>query len=195
MALRHRAHYLGALHADQIATLRPQREQLMLARAPEEYGKKFLYNQRRERRLLEERGGQIVPLQDVPAGDIAAMYELLFEKRWGFAVPGKHYLERVFSALRPFMVGHLIRIDGQPAAIQIVYRVEAPGWLSAEYINGGVDPACNALGPGSVLTFVNTQSAWEEARALGKALRYSFGRADREYKARWCHSVPVFTTG
>lgn len=38
VALRHRAHYLGALHADQIATLRPQREQLMLARAPEEYG-------------------------------------------------------------------------------------------------------------------------------------------------------------
>ena len=195
VALRHRAHYLGALHADQIATLRPQREQLMLARAPEAYGKKFLYNQRRERRLLEENGGQIVPLQDVPAEDIAAMYELLFEKRWGFAVPGKHYLARVFSALRPFMVGHLIRIDGQPAAIQIVYRVEAPGWLSAEYINGGVDPACNALGPGSVLTFVNTQSAWEEARALGKALRYSFGRADREYKARWCHSVPVFATG
>ena len=75
--------------------------------------------------MLEESGGQIVPLQDVPADDIAAMYELLFEKRWGFAVPGKHYLARVFSALRPFMVGHLIRIDGQPAAIQIVYRVEA----------------------------------------------------------------------
>ena len=35
----------------------------------------------------------------------------------------------------------------------------------------------------------------QEARALGKALRYSFGRADREYKARWCHSVPVFATG
>ena len=30
------------------------------------------------------------------------------------------------------------------------------------------------------------------ARALGKPLRYSFGRADREYKDRWCHRVPVF---
>ena len=104
-------------------------------------------------------------------------------------------LAEVLELLRPFMTGSYIRINGQPAAAQILYRVESPEWISVEYINGGVDPACNALAPGSVLTFVNTQSAWEEARALGKALRYSFGRADREYKARWCHSVPVFTTG
>ena len=35
--------------------------------------------------------------------------------------------------------------------------------------------------------------AWAEARAVGKPLRYSFGRADREYKDRWCNPVPVFT--
>ena len=45
---------------------------------------------------------------------------------------------------------------------------------------------------GSVLSYLNTQAAWEDARALGKPLRYSFGRADREYKDRWCHSSPVF---
>ncbi len=195
VTLRHRATYLGDIHAGQINGLRTQREQLMLARPPEDYGKKFLYNQRRERRLLEENGGEIVPVQHVPAEEIAALYENLFEKRWGFAVPGKAYLARVFTALRPFMIGHFIRIGGQPAAIQIVYRVEAPHWLSAEYINGGVDPAFNALSPGSVLTFVNTQGAWAEARALDKPLRYSFGRADRDYKVRWCRSAPVFEAG
>ncbi|EPI5223479.1 antimicrobial resistance protein Mig-14, partial [Pseudomonas aeruginosa] len=46
--------------------------------------------------------------------------------------------------------------------------------------------------PGSVLSYLNTQAAWEDARALGKPLRYSFGRADREYKDRWCHPSPVF---
>ncbi|HRF74553.1 MAG TPA: GNAT family N-acetyltransferase, partial [Accumulibacter sp.] len=39
---------------------------------------------------------------------------------------------------------------------------------------------------------VNTQAAWQDARALGKPLRYSFGRADREYKDRWCHRVPAY---
>lgn len=195
VALRHRATYLSEIHAGQIATLRLQREQLMLARPPEDYGKKFLYNQRREQRLLEENGGKILPLQELSAEDIAAFYELLFEKRWGFDVPGKAHLAQVFGLLRPFMTGHFIRIAGQPAAIQILYRVEAPAWLSFEYVNGGVDPAFNRLSPGSVLTFVNTQSAWAEARALAKSLRYSFGRADRDYKARWCHSQPVYETG
>lgn len=195
ISLRHRAVYLSQAHAGQIATLRPQPEQLMFARSPEDYSKKFLYNQRRELRLLEENGGEISPLLELSAEEIAAAYELLFEKRWGFAVPGKAHLAQVFRLLRPFMSGHLIRIQGQPAAIQVLYQVESPAWLSFEYVNGGVDPTFNRLSPGSVLTFVNTQNAWAEARALAKPLRYSFGRADREYKARWCYSQPVYQTG
>ena len=73
-----------------------------------------------------------------------------------------------------------------------MYRVEAPEWVSIEYVNGGVDPETRDFSPGSVLSFVNTQSAWEDARALGKSLRFSFGRADREYKDRWRNPVPVF---
>lgn len=90
------------------------------------------------------------------------------------------------------MRGSLIYLDDAPVAIQILYRVESPQWLSVEYINGGVDPQSRAFSPGSVLSFVNTQAAWDEARALGKALRYSFGRADREYKDRWCHRHPSY---
>ena len=37
-----------------------------------------------------------------------------------------------------------------------------------------------------------SHGTWAEARALGKPLRYSFGRADREYKDRWCNRAPVF---
>ena len=39
---------------EQFSTLREQPEGLALAREPEEYSKKFRYNQRREQRLLEE---------------------------------------------------------------------------------------------------------------------------------------------
>lgn len=190
--VRQRMRYVSELHATQISTLRPQPEGLALARAPEDYGKKFRYNQRRELRLLEEAGGRITPMRDLSPGEQAAIYTELFERRWGFDVPGKGHLEEVFALLRPFMTGSLVWLEERPIAVQILYRVEAPQWVSVEYVNGGVDPQERAFSPGSVLSFVNTQAAWEDARALGKPLRYSFGRADREYKDRWCHRVPTY---
>ncbi len=190
--LRHKARYVSELNAGRISTLREQPEGLALARAPEDYGKKFRYNQRRELRLLEEAGGSLRPMAELTPAEQAAIYTALFERRWDFAVPGKAHLAEVFGLLREFMTGSVVYLHDQPVAIQILYRVEAPSWVSVEYINGGVDPQQREFSPGSVLSFVNTQTAWEEARALGKPLRYSFGRADREYKDRWCHRVPVF---
>lgn len=192
VCLRHRARYVSALHAGRISTLREQPEGLALAREPEEYSKKFRYNQRREQRLLEEAGGRIRPMAELDAVEQARLYADLFQRRWGFEAPGKARLAEVFSLLREFMSGSLIYLGEQPLAIQILYRVESPGWISVEYINGGVDPQSRDYSPGSVLSFVNTQNAWAEARALGKPLRYSFGRADREYKDRWCNRAPVY---
>ena len=190
--LRHQARYVSVLNAEQFSTLREQPEGLALAREPEEYSKKFRYNQRREQRLLEEAGGVIRPMLELSAVEQATIYAELFQRRWGFEATGKDHLAEVFALLREFMTGSLIYLQDQPVAIQILYRVEAPQWVSLEYINGGVDPQNREFSPGSVLSFVNTQNAWSEARALGKPLRYSFGRADREYKDRWCNRQPVY---
>ena len=190
--LRHQARYVSLLNAEQFNTLREQPEGLALAREPEEYSKKFRYNQRREQRLLEEAGGVIRPVLELSAAEQATIYAELFQRRWGFEATGKDHLAEVFALLREFMTGSLIYLQDQPVAIQILYRVEAPQWVSLEYINGGVDPQNREFSPGSVLSFVNTQNAWSEARALGKPLRYSFGRADREYKDRWCNRQPVY---
>lgn len=192
VSLRHKGRYISELHAKRISTLKEQKEGLALAREPEQYSRKFRYNQRRELRLLEEQGGAVVPVSDLSAAERAHMYTQLFEKRWDFAVPGKNYLEDVFKLLNEFMVGSFITIDEVPAAFQVLYRVEAPEWVSVEYINGGVDPEYNAMSPGSVLSYVNTQAEWQHARALDKPLRYSFGRADREYKDRWCNRFAVY---
>jgi len=167
-------------------------EGLALAREPEQYSKKFRYNQRREQRLLEEAGGVIRPMLELTAQEQARIYGDLFQRRWGFEATGKDHLAEVFGLLREFMTGSLIYLNDEPVAIQVLYRVEAPQWVSLEYINGGVDPQQREFSPGSVLSFVNTQHEWEQARALGKPLRYSFGRADREYKDRWCNRVPVY---
>ena len=190
--VRQRMRYVSELNREQVPTLKPLPQGLALARAPEEYSKKFRYNQRREQRLLEEAGGRLTPMAALSPAEQARIYGELFERRWGFEVPGKAMLAEVFGLLREFMTGSLVWLEDAPVAVQVLYRVEAPRWVSLEYINGGVDPQSRDFSPGSVLSFVNTQQAWEHARALGKPLRYSFGRADREYKDRWCHTVPAF---
>ena len=190
--LRHRVRYLSELNAAQLTGISEQPEGLALAREPEQDSKKFRYNQRREQRLLEEAGGVIRPMLELTPEEQARIYADLFQRRWGFAATGKDHLGEVFGLLREFMTGALIYLNDEPVAIQVLYRVEAPQWVSLEYINGGVDPQQREFSPGSVLSFVNTQSEWEHARALGKPLRYSFGRADREYKDRWCNRVPVY---
>ncbi len=192
ISLRHKVRYVSELNVGNIACLREQSEGLAMAREPEAYSKKFRYNQRREQRLLEEAGGSIRAMPELSASEQATIYADLFQRRWNFEVPGKAHLAEVFSLLREFMTGSLIYLNDEPVAIQILYRVEAPKWVSLEYVNGGVDPQNREFSPGSVLSFVNTQTAWEQARATGKPLRYSFGRADREYKDRWCHRVPVY---
>lgn len=190
--LRHCARYLSELNVAQLIGVSEQPEGLALAREPEQYSKKFRYNQRREQRLLEEAGGVIRPMLELTPEEQARIYADLFQRRWGFEATGKGHLAEVFGLLREFMTGSLIYLNDEPVAIQVLYRVEAPQWVSLEYINGGVDPQQREFSPGSVLSFVNTQGEWEHARALGKPLRYSFGRADREYKDRWCNRVPVY---
>ena len=165
-----------------------------MARTPEELSKKFRYNQRRELRLLEEAGGVVRPVTDFSSTELAAIYCDLFLRRWGFVATGAERMADVVELLRELLIGSVIFLNDAPIAIQLVYRVESPQWISVEYVNGGVDPQTRDFSPGSVLSFLNTQSAWEQARSVNKPLRFSFGRADREYKERWCNPVPVFKT-
>jgi len=192
--LRHKIEFISALHQGRLDGLRPQQDGLMLAREPSQYSKKFRYNQRRELRLFEEAGGTLKPVQEHQPADLAAIYIDLFSRRFGFAPKGALYLEQVFTLLNELLTGQVLYLSGNPIAVQILYQVCAPKWLSVEYINGGVDPSYQVLSPGSVLCFVNTQQAWEEASRLGKPLRYSFGRDDKEYKQRWCERQAVYRT-
>jgi CelD/BcsL family acetyltransferase involved in cellulose biosynthesis len=190
--LRHAGRYLSELNQGRFSQLKAQPEALAMARTPEELSKKFRYNQRRELRLLEEAGGVVRPVSDFSSADMAAMYCDLFQRRWQFPATGAERMAEVIELLRELLIGSVVFLNDEPIAIQLVYRAESPQWVSVEYVNGGVDPQTRDFSPGSVLSFLNTQSAWEEARSLGKSLRFSFGRADREYKDRWCNPVQVY---
>ncbi|MGH8333341.1 MAG: GNAT family N-acetyltransferase, partial [Pseudomonas sp.] len=163
--LRHRGRYLSALNEGRFTGIKLQAEQLAMARTPEELSKKFRYNQRRELRLLEEAGGVVRPVAEFSSSELAAIYCDLFQRRWGFPATGAERMAEVIELLRDLLIGSVIFLNDAPIAIQLVYRVETPQWISVEYINGGVDPETREFSPGSVLSFLNTQSAWEHARA------------------------------
>ena len=186
--------YVSEMNSANVSTLKLQKESIALARSPEEFSKKSLYNQRRELRIFSEHGGTVHDVQSCAPEELAETYATLFAKRWGFEAAAKQTLPQVFSLLRPFMTGSILRMRDKPVAVQILYRVDSPRWISVEYLNGGVDPEFSEYSPGSILTFLNTHAAWEQAHSEGKALRYSFGRVDRDYKMRWCRATPVYRT-
>jgi CelD/BcsL family acetyltransferase involved in cellulose biosynthesis len=194
ITLAHHARYLSSLHAQNIVTAKTQPEQLALVRASEDFSKKFHSTQRRKRRLAEEAGGKIHPASDFSTDEFAALYLDLFQRRWGFPATGAAHMATVFARLKPFLRGNALLLNGNPIAIQVLYRAESPDWLSVEYINGGVDPKNSDFSPGSILYYDNIQTAWKESLALNKPLRYSFGRADRDYKLTWCHKHSVLQT-
>jgi CelD/BcsL family acetyltransferase involved in cellulose biosynthesis len=190
--LRHRGRYLSQLNEGRFSTLAASKPNSWRWPARlKNSRKKFRYNQRRELRLLEEAGGVVRPVTDFSSTELAAIYCDLFLRRWGFVATGAERMCDVVELLRELLIGSVIFLNDAPIAIQLVYRVESPQWISVEYVNGGVDPQTRDFSPGSVLSFLNTQSAWEQARSVNKPLRFSFGRADREYKERWCNPVPV----
>lgn len=190
--LRHHVRYLSEMHVRQFTGISKQRETLMMARAPEDFSKKFRYNQRREWRLLQDAEAMARPVQAYSAESLAHIYSELFERKWGFAAPGLAKLAEVFTLMREFMTGFILEQHGEPLAVQVLYKVESPRWISVEYVNGGVAPEAEKFSPGSVLCYLNTEAAWGEARLVEKELRYSFGRGEHGYKERWCHPVAVY---
>lgn len=190
--LRHVAHYLSARHETQFSGLRRQKEELAILKAADAFSSKFRYNQRRQLRLFTEAGGVVRPVGEFPPAELAAIYVDLFEQRWENTAPGATAMAEVFSLLREWMTGSVLFLRDAPVAVQVLYRVESPQWISIEYINGGVAPQAREFSPGSVLTYVNVEAAREDAATLGKSLRYSFGRVGRDYKKMWCAAEPVF---
>jgi CelD/BcsL family acetyltransferase involved in cellulose biosynthesis len=157
--LRHAGRYLSALNQGRFSGLKAA-EQLAMARAHEDLSKKFRYNQRRELRLLEEAGGWCARSVTSPRPDRRDVLRPV-PAPLGLPATGAERMAEVVERLRELLIGSVLLLNDAPIAIQLVYRVEAPQWISVEYVNGGVDPETKAFSPGSVLSFLNTQAAWE----------------------------------
>ena len=189
-----RGQLLSELHKEQLADIMCQSETISLARsfAKAGFSRKFRYNRRRELKLFQQDGGEVIPLEQLSPAEIAAIYTQLFYLRWEKNPKGYERLEEFLSDIFPFVKGHLLRKDTYPVAIQLIYLVKNRTVVSAEYINGGVDPQFRQYSPGSILSFLNIQNAEEIAAQEGLPLRFSFGLTDKAYKNIWCEPHPVY---
>ena len=190
--LRHVARFLSARHEADFQGLKRQKETQAFLKPPEAFSAKFRKNERRNLRQFVEMGGIARPVNEFSPNELASIYLDLFRRRWGFAPAGAARMAEVFTLLRGWMMGFVIYLNDAPAAVQVVYRVESPQWMSVEYINGGVDPQTFDFSMGNVLTYLNVDAAREEAKAADKALRYSFGRFEVGYKTHWCLPESAF---
>ena len=187
--LRHVTRFLSAHHETHFQGLKRQREKLSFLKPLEAFSAKFRKNERRNLRQFAEIGGVIRSVSEFSPNDLASIYLDLFQRRWGFAAPEAKGAAEVFALLRDWMMGSVIYLNDLPVAVQVVYRVESPRWMSVEYVNSAVDPQAFDFSIGNVLTYLNTDAAREAA--AGKTLRYSFGIMET-YKSHWCLPEPVF---
>jgi hypothetical protein len=190
--LRHGVRFLSACHETNFQGLKRQKEGLAFLKPPGAFSAKFRKNERRNLRQFADMGGVARPVNEISPNELASIYLDLFQRRWGFAAAGAARMPEVFTLLRDWMTGFVIYLKDAPVAVQVVYRVESPQWMSVEYVNGGVDPQTFDFSMGNVLTYLNTDAAREEAGAASKALRYSFGRFEPGYKNHWCLPEPAF---
>lgn len=170
------------------------RRQLALAKTLGDGG--FSTKTKRRRRLDVRRflaaGGQATRVHDHDASTLADIYRDLHHSRWGRHPAERGCLIELLTHLRHLLFGHVLWVNGQPVAYDFVLMARSPRWLSAECVNGGVDPRFAELSPGSVLIWLNLVEAWEQAQENARELRFSLGRMDREYKRAWCHPAPLF---
>ncbi len=123
------------------------------------------------------------------------MYADLVYQRWQRAPHAIASMKRTLGALKKFLSGKILWLEGRPIAIQINYRAETARTIRIDYISGGVDKSLKEISPGSLLSYINGRHASEDSQRSGKLLFYSYGKANTDYKNQWCDRVPRGFTG
>lgn len=153
---------------------------------------KFLYNQRTQLRRFIEAGGKVSSVSEMSAAEVAAVYRKLHLLRWSRVPKGDAYLEKVFTALKDLLFGHVLFLDMNPVGVDLMYKHQTPSGLIAVGVNGGTDPSLKHLGLGSILHFLNGTALEKESIVLSAPLRCCYGKNDAPYKSLWCKEAAAY---
>lgn len=140
-------------------------------------------------------GGECHPVDRFSNDELCDIYCRLFKLRWGTTLQcySREELSEVFEALRHLVFGHVLQIQGVPCAYDLVFKAECKQWYFFDCINGGYDPAYTDLSIGSILMYLNIQSAREMCRADNVRMFFSLGMDNPkwQYKQQWCNTLTL----
>lgn len=167
--------------------------QIQLAKGCGENGFSSKTKNRRKKELKDfiAAGGEIRHQSSFSNSELINIFLQLFEMRRKFEIQGVDYISSVICELRHHMFGHVLLMRGEPCAFQFITQSESPEWLCFDFINGGFDPRFEKLSVGTIITWLNVNSAYEICQAKEKSMRYSFGNPTFKYKERWCNLSPI----
>jgi hypothetical protein len=167
--------------------------EICLAKGCAEHGlsAKSKTSRNHELRTFLSAGGSIIDQSAYSPYELTLIFSKLFKIRWGHDLTNFAETQLLIESLRDHLFGHVLLLNGEPCAFQLITMAESPEWISFDYINGGVDTNFKQLSPGTVVTWLNVKHAYEYCQARKKQMRYSFGRPTADYKDRWCYRAPL----
>jgi len=148
----------------------------------------------RQKAFFED-GGNAYFTDTLDKKEFADIFINLHCKRWGYSNYDLRYVHDQILHLYENVFGVILAYKEEPVAAQLCYKAIGKSIYYIDFINSGVKiEKNNDISYGSIMMLCSLRKAEENARALGMALRYSFGYCsdNQPYKAIWTRSEATF---
>jgi len=176
--LRGRVRSIGSRSLKAMAIARDRKHKKLSARA----------------RAFAQEGGKAYYTEDIAATEFADAYIQLHCRRWRLDPGSLTSVREQIVALYSHVHGVLLTMNDKPVAVQLCYRHVGPLYY-VDFLNSGVELTDdNTVSYGSIMMLLCLRRAEEQAKALGRPLRFSYGflGGDGGYKQVWTDPEPTF---
>lgn len=157
-----------------------------------EISKKRRRNMDRSIRSSISQGASYVPVDQYSAEEFTDIYCSLHYLRWNKPPKAHERMLNYVRAIKPWLYGYVMCMDNKPVAVELAFKATSARMLCIEYINAGYNPEFSDLSPGSLVSYMNIRSHYEEAEQTGKEACSSFGNFFNNYKTLWCQPEPMY---
>ncbi|KGD72123.1 hypothetical protein HA49_15245 [Tatumella morbirosei] len=166
--------------------------------AKNSYSSKTEKNRRNEYNRFLRAGGRCCDLSQYSTEELADFYIFLFRSRFTDKLEcySRENLITIIRAMKKMVFGHILFIENEPCAMDLIFMAESDSIAYFDVPNGGINMKYTDLSPGSLLMWKNITSAREYCAITGKEMRFSMGSLGKNwtYKLRWADALKTGKT-